>query len=151
MITKDLVFHKIKFNNQDELFDYFSDDLEKKGIVKSGFATALKAREAEFPTGLPVPNGVAIPHTDGSLVLKDRIIFATLENAIQFNEMGGDAADKIDVQVVIMLAIAGGQKHLDTLQKLILAIQNQTFISDMLASTNQEAMLAIVEKELMSL
>lgn len=148
MISKELVFHKMNFNYQDDLFDYFSDFLEDRKIVKNGFSEALKTREKNFPTGLPVVGGVAIPHTDGSLVLEDKIIFATLENPVTFNEMGGEDDDVIEVQIVIMLAIAGGKKHLNTLQQLIASIQNSEFIDGMLSANSEAELFSVVENGL---
>ena len=149
MIDKNLMLCQMKVLNQDTFFDDISLLLEEEGIVKPGFSDALKLREANFPTGLPVTGGVAIPHTDGTLVIEDRLVFVTLNEPVSFNEMGGDEDDKIAVKFIILLAIGNGKKHLDVLQKVINGIQNPNFISGMLRAESQEQMYEIVQNELM--
>ncbi|GAB2021240.1 PTS sugar transporter subunit IIA [Pseudolactococcus yaeyamensis] len=149
MIDKNLMFCQLKVENQDAFFVEISHLLEETGIVKAGFSDALKLREANFPTGLPVTGGVAIPHTDGALVIEDRLVFVTLHEPIAFNEMGGDEDDKIAVKLIILLAIGNGKKHLDVLQKVITGIQNPNFVNGMLHAESQDQMYEIVENELM--
>ncbi|SJZ38234.1 PTS system, galactitol-specific IIA component [Pilibacter termitis] len=148
MIPRDFIFHQVNVQNRNEFFEHFSNLLEKKGFVKTGFASALKIREYDYPTGLPVPHGVAIPHTDGNFVQKDAIIVATFEHPILFHEMGGDEEDTVEVRVAFLLAVRDGKKHLEVLQKLILAVQNTAFIEEMLAADNQIELANIVEKEI---
>lgn len=140
MITKDFMYCNYTVENKEELFDKLAFDLIQKGIVKEGFSQALKDREMEFPTGLPVKHGVAIPHTDGSLVNSDQLLFVTLNNPITFNEMGGDEEDVLEINVVIMLAVKDGKKHLDVLQNLIQAIQKESFIDSLADATNADMM-----------
>ncbi|MGO3608337.1 PTS system, galactitol-specific IIA component [Enterococcus malodoratus] len=148
MISKDFMYCQYTVENKEELFDQLSDALKQKGIVKDGFAQALKDREKDFPTGLPVKHGVAIPHTDGSLVNSDQLIFATLTKPVVFNEMGGDDEDIIDVSVIVMLAVKDGPKHLDVLQKLIESIQKEGFIDSLAAANETEEMFEIVNNYL---
>lgn len=140
MITKDFMYCNYTVENKEELFDKLAIELMEKGIVKEGFSQALKDREMDFPTGLPVKHGVAIPHTDGSLVNSDQLIFVTLNNPITFNEMGGDEEDILEINVVIMLAVKDGKKHLDVLQNLIQAIQKESFIDSLAHATNVDMM-----------
>lgn len=140
MITKDFMYCNYTVENKEELFDKLAFDLMQKGIVKEGFSQALKDREMEFPTGLPVKHGVAIPHTDGSLVNSDQLLFVTLNNPITFNEMGGDEEDILEINVVIMLAVKDGKKHLNVLQNLIQAIQKDSFIDGLADATNVDMM-----------
>ncbi|WP_379946805.1 PTS sugar transporter subunit IIA [Enterococcus devriesei] len=148
MITEDFFYCQYTVNDKEELFDQLTADLMEKGVVNEGFSQALKDREDEFPTGLPVKHGVAIPHTDGSLVNSDQLIFATLKKPIVFNEMGGEDDDTLDVSVIVMLAIKNGPKHLDVLQKLIESIQKEGFVDGLVAANRTEEMLDIVNNYL---
>ncbi|MHC5227268.1 PTS sugar transporter subunit IIA [Enterococcus sp. LJL99] len=148
MISQEFMYCNHSFHNQEALFNQLAQDLVKKEIVQDGFAQALKDREVEFPTGLPVKHGVAIPHTDGHLVNQDQLLFVTLENPIIFNEMGGDEDDKVAVKVVIMLAVKDGKKHLNVLQNLIEAIQKDGFVTALSASKNSAEMEAIIKNYL---
>ena len=148
MISKDFMYCQYTVDNKEQLFDQLSDALQEKDIVKAGFAQALKDREMDFPTGLPVKHGVAIPHTDGSLVNDDQLIFATLTKPVVFNEMGGEDEDTIDVSVIVMLAVKDGPKHLDVLQKLIESIQKEGFIDSLVDAKQSDEMLTIVNNHL---
>ncbi|MDU5333984.1 PTS sugar transporter subunit IIA [Enterococcus sp.] len=148
MISQDFMYCQYTVDDQEALFDQLSDALMQKGIVNEGFAQALKDREQEFPTGLPVKHGVAIPHTDGSLVQSDQLIFATLTNPVVFNEMGGEDEDTIDVSVIVMLAVKDGPKHLEVLQKLIESIQKEGFVESLVNAKESSEMLEIVNQYL---
>lgn len=145
MITKDFLYCHYTAKDKEDLFDRLTADLMAKDIVNEGFAQALKDREAEFPTGLPVPHGVAIPHTDGSLVNSDQLVFVTLTDPITFNEMGGDDEDTISVKVVVMLAVKDGKKHLTVLQNLIESIQKEGFVDQLVAANNEEEIMTTVQ------
>lgn len=148
MISKDFMYCQYTVENKEELFDQLSEALKQKGIVNDGFSQALKDREMDFPTGLPVKHGVAIPHTDGSLVHSDQLIFATLTNPVVFNEMGGDEEDTVEVSVIVMLAVKDGPKHLDVLQKLIESIQKEGFVDSLVSAKETDEMLEIVNNYL---
>ena len=148
MISLDFMYCQYTVDNKEQLFDQLSDTLQEKGIVNEGFAQALKDREKDFPTGLPVKHGVAIPHTDGSLVNSDQLIFATLTNPVVFNEMGGEDDDTIDVSVIVMLAVKDGPKHLEVLQKLIESIQKEGFVDSLVNAKESAEMLEIVNQYL---
>lgn len=115
-------------------------------IVKDGFIEALLKREKEYPTGLPVNPGVAIPHTDGTLVNEDRLVFATLKNPVTFAEMGGSDENIIDIHIVILMAIKDGKKHLETLRQLIDSIKKEEFIKGLFNSKNSDEMETIIKK-----
>ncbi|MGO3021543.1 MAG: PTS sugar transporter subunit IIA [Lactococcus cremoris] len=144
LIDKDYIFNKEVFKNKEEVFEKLGKRLEEDNIVQSGFVKALKEREADYPTGLPVEIGVAIPHTDGTLVNKDKLIFVTLEEPVSFNEMGGKDEDTVEVSIVIMLAVGNGKKHLETLTKLINTIQNKDFVEQLYSTNNKEEMHSII-------
>ncbi|WP_277901998.1 PTS sugar transporter subunit IIA [Enterococcus lactis] len=146
MITKDFFYCNYQVSDKETLFKEMSKDLVAKGFVQDGFDKALLEREINFPTGLPVPHGVAIPHTDGTLVNADQLVFITLKQPIEFNEMGGDEEDVLPVRVIIMLAVKDGKKHLTILQNLIEAIQKEGFISGLLAAESTDGMGEIINK-----
>lgn len=148
MITQDFVYCNYAAATQKDLFEQLAEDLAAKEIVQAGFANALLEREANFPTGLPVNHGVAIPHTDGTLVNADQLVFVTLDNPIRFNEMGGDEEDFIEVKVIILLAVKDGKKHLSILQTLIEAIQNAAFIDGLVAAEDEAQMIEIIQEHI---
>ena len=89
------------------------------GYAKPSYINALKEREKNFPTGLKTSSlRIAIPHTDASHVLKPCIVVTKLAKPVEFNEMG-KIQTPIDVDMIIMLALNDGKKHLAMLQKVI--------------------------------
>jgi len=145
-INKDYIFHKVSFKNSDELLEGLGSKLEQDNIVQKGFLEALKEREKNYATGLPVEIPVAIPHTDGSLVNEDQLVFASLEDPVTFNEMGGDEEDKVDVSIIIMLAIGDGGNHLEALTTLINTIQNNEFVQQLNDAEDENEMYTIIKE-----
>lgn len=141
-----LFYQNSNYKNQSELFNDVGADLLKKKIVLEGFSNALVVREEEYPTGLPTSPAVAIPHTDGTFVLKDSIVFIKNDREITFHEMGGDDDDIIETEIVIMLVIKSGERHLKTLQKIIEVIQEGRFQKELLATSESIEMEAVVKK-----
>ena len=92
----------------------------EKGYVKSSYYSAVLAREAAYPTGLPTAGvKVAIPHAlEKEHIIKSGIFIATLAAPIAFKEMGNGQTD-IAAEMVFLLAIKEPQHQLDTLQALM--------------------------------
>lgn len=126
------------FKNQKELFKNVTEYLSDQHYVTSDFEQALKDREKEFATGLPTDPPVAIPHTDGTYVLKDTLLIVKNNNEIHFNEMGGDDDDYVTPKVFILFAIKNGENHLQMLQNIIELIQEGDFVSTILHSNTSK-------------
>jgi PTS system galactitol-specific IIA component len=105
--------------DREALLRSMSAQLLDAGLVKDTFAEALLAREAVYPTGLPTAvMRVAIPHTDVEHVVAPAIAVARLASPVEFGEMGrSDGA--VDVELVIVLAVADKSAQLGLLQALI--------------------------------
>ena len=121
MIDEKLVKIKSKAKTNFEILDELADLLYENGYVKDSFKQAVKDREKSFPTGLLVEDnfGIAIPHADREHVNKLGMAVATLENPVDFIQMGGEAGDIVPVTLVCMLSIDNPKKHMDTLAKLM--------------------------------
>ena len=90
------MFHQI-FATQDELFETMFKTMFQAGVVKSDYLEGIKEREEEYPTGLLINDiGFAIPHTDSSKVNYSQICFASLNQPVEFLNMG-DKNEKIKV------------------------------------------------------
>lgn len=147
-LDPNLIYRQASFTTRDALFEQVGADLIAQGYVKDSYPTALKEREASFPTGLPVPGGVAIPHTDASHVLKDGLVVITLTDPIEFGEMGGDATDTVDTSVVLMLVLADGKAHVKFLAKTVKAIQDAQFVSALSSAASTEEITSTVTTKL---
>lgn len=119
--------------------------LIKQGYVKEGFVESILNREKTYPTGLPTePFGVAIPHTDGDMVHRSAVAFASLKDPVKFLMMGTDGK-LVDVKLIFMLALKSPEDQLEILQKLMGLIQNPEMVSQMVHIKSVEALNDLVE------
>lgn len=130
-----------------EAIDLLGRSLMENGYVKQGYVDSVLQREQTFPTGLALKNvGIAIPHAspEGN-VLKNGIAIARLNNPVQFNWME-NPDEKIDVNMVFMLALADSSEHLDVLKKLFVAFQNEELVESLKNSSSDEFLGLLSEK-----
>jgi len=147
-INKEYIFHKVSFENRDDVLKKLGGKLEEDNVVEPGFVQALIERENNYSTGLPVNIPVAIPHTDGTLVKDDQLVFASLQDPIVFNEMGGDEEDTVEAYIIIMFAVGNGEKHLATLTTLINTIQDNEFVKQLNEAKDEDEMFTIIKENI---
>lgn len=138
------VYPSASFADAEELFTAVGADLERAGMVRPTFAAALTTREANYPTGLPVSGGVAIPHTDAEHVIIDTIAVATLATPLCFRAMGGVEDGTLTVSTVFVLALSNPDEHVDILPRIVKSIQRPEFLTSLRASTDPEEIAALV-------
>lgn len=124
----ELMFPALAVASRDELLEVLGGAVVDLGLAKDSYVEALKVRELEYPTGLPVSGGVAIPHTAAEYVHANTIVAATLTAPVEFAEMGGDGNSMVPVSTVFLLVLADSSQHVSVLSKLITGIQNPPFI-----------------------
>ena len=139
LISKKYIFTDKEYQNRDAVFEELGKMLIDDGYAKPSYIKALKEREKNFPTGLKTSSlRIAIPHTDASHVLKPCIVVSKLAKPVEFNEMG-KIQTPMDVDMIIMLALNDGKKHLTMLQKVISIIGDHELLSLLeKAKTNDE-------------
>lgn len=98
------------------------------GWVTDGFAEALVGREREFPTGLPTPVPVAIPHADPVHVLRPGLAVALLDPPVAFGQMGSDE-EVVDCRLAVMLLVTDPSEQVAVLNRLVTALQDPTLES----------------------
>lgn len=139
LISKKYIFTDKVYESQDEVFEDLGEILLEDGYVKTSYVEALKEREKNFPTGLPTGSlKIAIPHTEPQFVEKPCIVVAKLAKPVFFNEMG-KIDSPIAIELVIMLALNDGKKHLKTLQKIMDIISDQEILAQLKAADSCEA------------
>lgn len=133
----------VRTDNQ--VLSYMSQSLATSNIVKDTFEEAICIREEEFSTGLNIGNyGVAIPHTDIEHVYESTIAVVTLENPVNFKQMGDNS--EVQVDLVCMLALNESHAHLEMLQKLMELFQNEEVIKSIIElSDNEENRQKVVD------
>ena len=110
-----------------------SERLLQSGYVTKGFAEAVIAREAIFPTGLPTPIPVALPHTDAQHCRRPAIAVGLLADSVPFGVMG-TPDQMIPVQVVFLLAVTDPKQQVRWLKQLVEFFQQPQHIRQIQAA-----------------
>lgn len=144
-IKEELIFQNLDFENSKEVLHYLANKLHKKNLVNDEFAEELVKREKSYPTGLPAKINVAIPHTDSDYVKEAAIAVGVLNSPVVFNSME-DPNVKLEVRLVIMLAIKDSSKQIQLLQNIIALIQSEDDISEIINSSDKTKTKNIMNK-----
>ncbi len=143
--AKIALFHQ-HAEGRDEALKLLADEFIKAGVAKDSFYEGLITREANFPTGLSLNNMcVAIPHTDVEHVNRTQIGFMSLDEPVEFVEMGTDDK-KIPVKMMFMLALKEAHQQLDMLMKLMDAFQNDDLIERFYAADDYEEFFELIKE-----
>ncbi len=135
------------FKSRDELIDQLAEVLFDAGYVRDGFSAAVKQRESTLPTGLRLPSGinVAIPHTEASYVETTGIVFALLKSPVVFHEMV-EPSQQVNVQLVMLLAVAEPQAQVKTLRKIMSLLQDESTMKQLLDKMDVSEIERILEQ-----
>ena len=112
------------------------DALCAAGYVKDSFVDAVLER-----------TGIALPHTDVDHVIKPIIAVAVLEKPIKFQNMG-DAAQSVDVEMIVMLAMKNSEFQLALLSRLIETLQDVAFVDSVLQAKTKEELTERMSKKI---
>lgn len=109
-----------------EVITLLADKLLTGGFVRPGFAQAVRAREQDMPTGLPLSDdfAVAVPHTDPEHVVHPAIALATLAHPVAFGSMD-DPDMFVPVHVVFLLALQDKDAQIGVLQAIGEVLQDE--------------------------
>ena len=107
----------------------------KLDLMKQSWLSAVIDREREFPTGLPTPVAVAIPHTDSIHVKANGIGFFRLVHPVTFGEMGSSAST-LEVSIIIPLLITDPKNQVDLLMQVVTALQDTAFMNQLMNIDN---------------
>lgn len=130
MFSSDLINLSLEVNDKESAIEDLSNLLYANGYVKEGFLNGVLEREIKYPTGLKtISGGFAIPHTDTIHVKKTAVAVARLNRPVFFFEMGGTPENKVEVDIIFMLAIHDPDDVMPILQRIIKIIQDETITS----------------------
>lgn len=143
-LKEDLIFTDVEAETTDDIFRQLGGALTEKGYTKDSYVQALIDREEEYPTGLNIDGiGVAIPHTPIEHVNKAATCIGILKKPVEFIEMGSDD-DKVDVQLVFMLAVVDPSAHIDQLQRIVTIIQDKNVLKQLSETSNPRDIIGII-------
>ncbi|WHY81006.1 PTS sugar transporter subunit IIA [Siminovitchia fortis] len=143
-VEEDLIFYDQPLRDQDQIFDFMADELERKKYVTSGFREAIKEREQKFPTGLKLDGmNIAIVHTEAEYAKTEKLVIIKLKNPATFHNI--ETLEPIDVSLVFGLILSDSEKHLEVLKKLGTLLQNQKIIKDIKNVKSQSELFTIMK------
>ena len=121
--------------------------LRRLDLVHATFEEALLAREAVWPTALPLSGRkLAIPHADPKHVIVSTIACATLAAPVRFREMGAPDRE-IAVEVVVLLALGDSHSAQRELVRLLEKCQDSAFMDRLCACTDATGLRSVLERE----
>ena len=125
--------------------EFLSARLMALGKVRPSFASAVIAREATMPTGLPLGDlNVAIPHTDPEHVLAPGVAVGTLRTPVEFCSMD-DPDERLPVRIVFVLALTDKKLQINLLQHIAEMIQQPQRLKQLIAAADAAAMYAALK------
>lgn len=130
ILYEELINFDVNVNNYEEAIRYNSNILIEQGFVKDGYAEMVIEREKEFSTGLiSTGRGIAIPHTNPTLVNKQAVCVLIPKKPIDFIMMG--TTDQIvKADVIFPLVIKEPNSQLTLLKKIVEMLQNDQLIDE---------------------
>lgn len=144
---EDLMFPGLTVADRGELLEVLGNAVINAGFAKDTYVDALKERERDFPTGLPISGGVAIPHTAAEYVHVNTIVAASLTNPVSFAEMGGEEDSVVPVSAVFLLVFADSSQHVPLLSKLVGSIQDETFVDSVRQAGDKPTMARLLAEQ----
>lgn len=148
LISRDRVTVGRTATDATELLRSLAGELEAAGIVKPSYADAVIERETRFPTGLPTEVlRVAIPHCDVQHVERSAFLVTRLAEPVTFREMGTNDGH-VDVELVVMMAIADGAAQLGALQALMGIFTDAAFMTRLRDAADADALHDILHERL---
>lgn len=148
IIDSELIFINPDVSTKEEVLQFLSDELYKRGKVKEEFASKIIERESDFPTGLEVVEvNVAIPHTDKIYVNKSALAIAIVSPTINFNRMDNPVSP-VDVSMIFMIAIDETGNHIKVIQTLIEFIQKQDVLKKIITMDDKHQIVELIKENI---
>lgn len=113
--------------------------LVEKGYVEGSFIDGCIEREKDYPTGLPSPVPVAIPHCKSEGIHENSICLLRLNKPVRFYRLD-DNEEYIKAALIFNLAIKNSGDHLEYLQKLMALIMDEAKMKIMVNASMEEAL-----------
>ena len=147
LLRPEVILTDLDAKNADDALDHLSSLLFEYGYVRDSFSAAVKEREKRYATGLPARSmGVAMPHTDIEHVIKPCVAIATLRHPVTFIAMGSDD-EKVQAQILFMLALNEPHAQLEMLQSIVTIIQNDDLLQAIKASNSPADIIELIRKQ----
>jgi PTS system fructose-specific IIA component len=146
LINKNLIAIDMEVKDKNEAIKKLIALAKKEGKITSEeeFLSSVLNRETEFSTG--VGNGIAIPHGRSEAVSEAMVVFAKLNNRIDWNSIDSELVD-----LIFLLGVPDKNTenlHLKILAQLSRKLMDEEFVSVLRqAKTEQEVFEALRDIE----
>jgi len=138
MLDLDLVLLHMEAETSNEIIQNLGALMLSKGYVKDSYIEAVLERERNLPTGLPIGDFcVAIPHTDSGHVNQSNIAITTLKKPSVFHSMV-NPEEKLNVEVVFLLAVKDPNLQIQLLKNLMSVFQNKELLIKVRDASSKE-------------
>lgn len=126
------------FDHYDDVFQHIYNTLFTLGIVKASYLSALREREADYPTGIELDGyAIAIPHCGSEHANHPAIYILRMPQPLQVNQADGDGT--VEVKLIINLVVTDPADQLQLLKALFSHLQNKDFYMRLLELPIEEA------------
>jgi PTS system fructose-specific IIA component len=145
LITPELVDLDLAATERGEATKSLARRLQAAGRVTDleQFLADVRAREAQMPTG--IEGGIGIPHCRSVVVTEPTLAFGRSAKGIDWGAADGPA------HLIFLIAApeGGGAEHMGILAKLARKLIHPSFRDSLLQAQDPEAVVTIVNKEVL--
>ncbi|EOL50912.1 PTS sugar transporter subunit IIA [Enterococcus caccae] len=146
MFQPNLIDLRVSVQEEEELFELIAWRLQQAGYVNSGYLEGIISREKRFPTGLITEYlNIALPHSDTEYIERPFIYIVRTTKPIKVKQMGDN--QEMEVSDLFFLGIKEPSKQVGLLQELMVLFQNEAFVSELKATTENEAVFNLFMKQ----
>jgi PTS system fructose-specific IIA component len=145
VISADLVDLNLESTDKDTVVRSLAERLAKAGRVTDldGFLADVRAREAQMPTG--IEGGIGIPHARSAAVTAPTLGFGRSTDGIDFGADDGPA------HLIFLIAAPadGDADHMTILAKLARRLVHASFRESLLGATEPQAVVDLIDREVL--
>lgn len=147
LVAEGAILLDIEACDDRSLIAVMADALVGAGVVGTGYGKRCIDREGTNPTGLETIGGnIAIPHAEPDEGDTPAIAIARLAAPISFGAMA-EPGQSVDAAIVFMLALPGGEAHLDALGRVVELAQDPVRMSAIMEARDPAGVRAALGEE----
>jgi activator of the mannose operon (transcriptional antiterminator) len=135
-IDRNLIFTNLDMTSKDEVIEFVSASLQKRGYVTDQFYESVKNREQKASTDLG--NKVAIPHGENQFVQKSCISVVTLKEPIRWGR------SEVSIVFFIVLKVENKQSMRPILRELYQVLDSKRILQMMERASCEDDILHIL-------
>jgi len=149
LLRPELILLNLDASSAEEVIQQMSKTLIHMGFAAPGFFEDVWQREQKFPTGLPTqPFAIALPHADPDHIIQTALCFATVTSPVKFGQMGSNGSIKLDVYLIILLAIREREKQVELISQLVQILQSPGLLEQLYKTQSPDEFIKLIEKHL---